>query len=339
MTPLYELQGVVRRYGDRVALDVPELAIHPGEIVGLVGPNGSGKSTLLRTLAFLDPPDEGTLLFRGAPACPATPELRRQATLLLQEPYLLKTSIFENVAYGVRLRGEKDPVGRVRKALEAVGLDYDAFARRPWHALSGGEAQRVALASRLALRPAVLLLDEPTASVDAFSAGAVRNAILSAVRQDGTTLVVVSHDLLWLYEVASRTVGLRGGRVVASGAENVLAGRWERKEGEPGRLVLEDGQGVMAPPMPLGATMGLLSPEAIDLSVLPPEGSASRNVLKGTVGQMFWERGPHRVLVRVGVGSLSLAVRMTADAVRDQVIHPGREVWLIFEPSALRWTS
>ncbi len=163
MTPLYELQGVVRRYGDRVALDVPELAIHPGEIVGLVGPNGSGKSTLLRTLAFLDPPDEGMLLFRGAPACPATPELRRQATLLLQEPYLLKTSIFENVAYGVRLRGEKDPVGRVRKALEAVGLDYDAFARRPWHALSGGEAQRVALASRLALRPAVLLLDEPTA--------------------------------------------------------------------------------------------------------------------------------------------------------------------------------
>ena len=338
MTPLYELEGVVRRYGERVALDVPELTIDTGEIVGLVGPNGSGKSTLLRTLAFLDAPDEGVVLFHGRPAFPASPELRRQATLLLQEPYLLKTSVFENVAYGLRLRGEKHPELRVRESLGAVGLDPDLFARRSWHALSGGEAQRVALASRLALRPAVLLLDEPTASVDAASAGAVREAILTAVRQDGTTLVVVSHDLLWLYEVASRMVGLRGGRVVPSGAENVLAGAWVMEEHGMGRLVLEDGQVVLGAHMSPGASVGILDPGEILVSRVPPEGLSARNALRGRVGQMFWENGSSRVLVRVGLGQRALTARVTTDAVRDLGIHPGQEVWLVFKAHALHWS-
>jgi tungstate transport system ATP-binding protein len=204
MNELYRITNLVRRYGDRVVLRVPELTAGRGEVVALTGPNGSGKSTLLRTLAFLEPPEEGELVFSGTPGVPP----RQQACLLLQEPYLLKRSVFENVVFGLRVRGQKDKLEELaREALAEVDFAPDDMLRREWRALSGGEKQRVALAARLILRPLALLLDEPTSNVDAKSAVAVQQAVAKAARA-GSTVIAASHDHAWLETLGARPLRL-----------------------------------------------------------------------------------------------------------------------------------
>lgn len=203
--PLYECRNLIHRYTGREALRLEALDIPRGSILGLAGPNGSGKSTLLRTLAFLQEPSGGTLRFDGrtVQGDADRARLRRQVTLLLQEAYLLRRRVFDNVAYGLRVRGDKVRLAeRVAEAMDMAGLDYGAFARRQWFELSGGEAQRVAMAARLVLRPMALLLDEPTASLDVKSTKLVQQAALKAREAWGTTLVVASHDQEWLASVA-----------------------------------------------------------------------------------------------------------------------------------------
>lgn len=196
MNFIYEIENLKCFYKDKLALDIKNLRIEQGSMTALSGPNGSGKSTLLRVLAFLQP-FEGIMKFFGKEN-PNKFE-RRKATLLLQNSFLLKRSVFENVAYGLRVRKipNDEITTRVEEALLKVGLAPQNFSGRPWYALSGGEAQRVGLAARLAISPDVLLLDEPTASIDSASVEAITK-VLEDERRNGTTIVIASHDSEWL---------------------------------------------------------------------------------------------------------------------------------------------
>jgi len=212
-TPLIKLDKIRQRYAGRVVLNVDDFEIDQGTINGLAGPNGSGKSTLLRMLAFLESPFEGTLHYLGQPTSAKFNSVHRQVSLLVQEPYLLKRTVYANVAYGLKIRKKNDIPTKVDRALEIVGLDPEAFRKRHWFELSGGEAQRVALAARLALKPRLLLMDEPTASLDEKSATLIRKAALSARDEYGATLVVASHDMPWLNAVSDQVIHLEKGRI------------------------------------------------------------------------------------------------------------------------------
>lgn len=209
----YVLDGVKQAYGGRTVLDVDSLAIAPKSIVGLTGHNGSGKSTLLYILGFLEEPVQGKVFFEGEICSGRQNGIRHKVTLLPQEPYLLKRSVQANVAYGLKVRGRANSSYQVHEALDMVGLPPKSFANRSWHQLSGGETQRVALAARLVLRPKVLLMDEPTANLDAESAERTKEASLAARKDWGTTLVVVSHDMAWLRSVCDDIVTLVDGRL------------------------------------------------------------------------------------------------------------------------------
>ncbi|GAB4245328.1 MAG: ABC transporter ATP-binding protein [Deltaproteobacteria bacterium] len=194
--PLYRLAGVRKSYGERQALDVPFLEVREGTTCLLTGPNGAGKSTLLQILAFLLPPTEGTVAYRGTSVDwrnGTLLSLRREVTLLHQAPYLFDRSVFDNVAYGPRAHGwdERATTRRVAESLEAVGLA--GFGRRGAKRLSGGERQRVALARALAVSPRVLLLDEPLSGVDKPSAAVIRE-VIGGLAAKGTTVVVATHD-------------------------------------------------------------------------------------------------------------------------------------------------
>ena len=213
MAQLYELRNIVLSYSGQAVLDIPCLDLSEDKTIGILGPNGSGKSTLLRLLAFLEDPDQGEIRFHNRKASSREDHLRRRVTLLTQTPYLLKRTVFGNVAYGLRARGSQDNESAVWAALNMVGLPPKHFARRRWHQLSGGERQRVALASRLVLQPDVLLLDEPTSNLDLESTELARKAMLQAREQWSTNLIVVSHDLEWLNQVSDETLSMHRGRI------------------------------------------------------------------------------------------------------------------------------
>ncbi len=210
---LYHLENLTQVYRDRTVLDVDRLDIEVQTITGLIGPNGSGKSTLMRILAFLEEPAAGRVTFQGQPLSQVPLDLRREVTMLSQEPYLLKRSVQANVSYGLKIRGVSGIRHPVRQALEKVGLDPARFSQRSWRELSGGEAQRVALAARLVLKPKVLLLDEPTANVDRESSELILRAALDARNRWGTTLIIISHQLTWLRQIADHILDLDYGRL------------------------------------------------------------------------------------------------------------------------------
>ena len=200
---LYEARNIVQRYNGREALSVQYLSIEEGEAVFLTGPNGCGKSTLLRLLAFLERPAAGELRYAGGA------EGRKEATLLLQDPYLLHMSVFNNVVLGLKLRHQGADLRQTFECcMQAAGFDDPwNFADRGPRELSGGERQRVALASRLALRPKVLLLDEPTANVDAASARAIALAVRNSTAE-GMTVVCATHDPALLRAIDAREIRL-----------------------------------------------------------------------------------------------------------------------------------
>jgi tungstate transport system ATP-binding protein len=214
----YTLRGVQQAYGaspPRVVLDVEALEVAAGEILAVVGPSGAGKSTLLRLLNFLEPPSAGTLTFDGAVVPPNPPlALVRRVTTVFQRPVMLSGSVWDNVAYGLRLRG-RAPEPAVSAVLERVGLA--ALARHPASKLSGGEMQRTALARALVLEPEVLLLDEATANLDPYNVGLIETIVRDQNQARGTTVVLVTHNVFQARRLAHRAAFLLGGRLIEAG--------------------------------------------------------------------------------------------------------------------------
>jgi tungstate transport system ATP-binding protein len=212
---IYRLAQVTQRYGARLVLDIPWLEIAGGEVLAIVGPSGAGKSTLLRLLNFLESPASGSLQFQHQTITNhgmVPLALRRQVTTVFQRPALLSTSVFGNVAYGLRLRGSRDTHVHVSAALAQVGLSHLADA--PARTLSGGEMQRVALARALVIEPKVLLLDEPTANLDPYNVEIIERAIAEMHRCAATTVVLVTHNLFQARRLAQRVGLLLDGRIV-----------------------------------------------------------------------------------------------------------------------------
>jgi putative ABC transport system ATP-binding protein len=208
-----------RRIVDAVSFVVPE-----GGVFTVVGPSGSGKSTLLRAIVRLVEPDAGAVLLDGRDVSdlPA-PELRRRVGLVFQRPAMFAGTVTDNVLYGPRLRHEcpqrdgPEARGVAVPLLERVGLPA-AFAGKPADELSGGEAQRVALARALANRPEVLLLDEPTSSLDPTASRCIEELLAALAESTDLTFVFVTHDLHQARRIGDHGLLLVEGRVIEQGS-------------------------------------------------------------------------------------------------------------------------
>jgi tungstate transport system ATP-binding protein len=336
MRPIYEIRSLEHSYAGQTVLAIEHLTVQPASIVGLIGPNGSGKSTLLRMLGLIERPTRGEILFDGRKVAPFSDEARFQITVLPQEPFLMKRSVLNNVAYGLKLRGDgQDVVHQAAEALSLVGLPFRDFARRPWYALSGGEAQRVALAARLALKPKVLLLDEPTASVDAASAQLIKEASLRARQQLGTTLVVASHDWQWLYEICDEILHLFKGKIFGTGLETIIYGPWQELENGKWGKVLSDGQQlcVPAPPDPQAAAV-------IDVLTVAEDKAATAGadiVLQGMVSRLSLERKTGRLFATILVGDLPFTMRLTPRQNREHALFPGQTLAFGYCLAQIKW--
>lgn len=214
MKPLVEIRDLLVKRGDHIALQLEQLTIRSGEVLAVVGPNGAGKSTLLLTLARLLKPERGEIQFSGQQASAESDTVyRRRIALVMQDPLLFDTSVFENVASGLRFRGiSQDEIRhKIPLWLERLGVGH--LSKRRAGQLSGGEAQRVSLARALVLEPKLLLLDEPFSALDPPTRSRLLDDLGALLKETGTTTVFVTHDLPEAAQLAGRVAVIIGNRL------------------------------------------------------------------------------------------------------------------------------
>jgi sulfate transport system ATP-binding protein len=221
------LERVSKRFGEFVALDGVTFGVDEGELVALVGPSGSGKSTLLRVVAGLERQDAGTVHIHGEDAAPLGPGDRRIGFVFQHYALFRHMTVFENVAFGLRVRPRRErPNGNqitsaVKDLLQLVELD--ALGGRYPSELSGGQQQRVALARALAVQPRVLLLDEPFGALDARVRKQLRQWLRQLHDEVKVTTILVTHDSEEACEVADRVAVMHEGRIAQIGTAAELA--------------------------------------------------------------------------------------------------------------------
>lgn len=201
---VFDVRGLSFGYERAIAVRCDALKVAAGESVAFVGPNGSGKTTMLKLLNGILGPYQGTIAFMGLPLS-RNPYLRRRSVYLHQHPVLFSGTVRDNIAYALRLKrfGRDEATERLERTAWRFGIEH--LLERDAGVLSGGETQRVAMARSVAAGADVLLLDEPTSSLDAESDAAMRSLLLE-LRRDGATILFSAHDPELVRLVADRTV-------------------------------------------------------------------------------------------------------------------------------------
>lgn len=212
-------QVTLLRQGQTV-LDGISYAFEPGEVYAVIGPNGAGKSSLLRLLGLLEPPSQGRIFFQGTDTTAHWPnclEFRRQIGLVHQDPVRFQGTVRQNLALGLRFRGL--PRKQIKERVQEILSDFDLtdLGARPTATLSQGEAQKMALARVMAFSPQVLLLDEPTASLDPRNTQECENLITEINQRWGKTIILVTHDLGQAERVSRQILFMHHGRIHETG--------------------------------------------------------------------------------------------------------------------------
>jgi len=198
-----------KAYDGKTVLDVDRLEIPGGKITAIIGPNGAGKSTLLNLIAGIDQATGGAITYNGSKAIP-----REQITMGFQKPYLLNTTVEKNIGYPLKIRGWPHEKTSDRIAYLADELKLAELRKKKSWKLSGGEIQKVALARALSFSPCLLLLDEPTANIDPSTVTEIERILRRFNKEEGTTIVIISHNLAQARRISDYVVLLNHGTVV-----------------------------------------------------------------------------------------------------------------------------
>ena len=328
-----------------------DLALADGEVLAVLGPNGAGKSTLLALIAGLLRPDQGRVelgneVLTDTDAGVFVPAHARGVAMLSQQALLFPhMNVAANVAFAPRSKGQSRSAARAIAARWLDAVDADDLAHRRPAQLSGGQAQRVAVARALAAEPQLLLLDEPMSALDVTAAPALRRLLRHILRDDHRTAVIVTHDLLDALAVADRVIVFERGRIVERGPvrtvltspRSAFAARLAGVNLIPG--VITEPRTLQTPwgtnvsgtgdAAPGTAAVALFRPTAVAVHLDPPHASP-RNVIPVTIAEM----DVHGTTVRVrGVdhpdASTGLAADITTAAVADLDLAPGQNVYFV----------
>ena len=339
--------------GEKTVLDGITLEIGRGEAFGLIGPSGGGKSSLIRILDLLVSPTRGRLWIDGEEVARGASDLvalRRRMAMVFQRPVAFRMSVFDNVAYGLALRGVPHGARRTRiaDALEMVGLG--GFEERRASTLSGGELQRVSIARCLVTDPEVLFLDEPTANLDPLSTNVIEGVVADLRKDRGTTVVMATHNLEQGQRLCDRLAVISGGRLIQIGtplelfyrptsidvaqfvgAENLVEGIVERMDRGVAFVKVGDATLAAAVHVPIaGPVTVAIRPEEIVIA----KGDACRpgtaNHLHGRVTSIASDGPLVRVTIDCGFPLVALIRRLRYI---ELGLEPGTAVCAEFDPN------
>ena len=348
-----KLENLSKSFNGKIILDDINLEIQERRVSCFIGPNGAGKTTLLKILNLLEKPSRGNLYYDNKHYAEIDKlSLQRRMVLLAQEAVMFNTSVFNNIAYGLKARKRKDIKEKVRRALEMVGLSK--MEDRPALNLSGGESQRVALARALVFDPEIILFDEPTHNLDPISKKIVEELILQLRNQSQKTMLLSTHDLSFAERFAHRIYFLKKGKIAEQGdaknffsypssflsaqfmgMANLFQGKLFR-EGGATFLNLEK-ISIEVPSLDQGLAIqgggvsAFLRPEEILVSRKPFLSSA-RNCFQGGISRMEERGGLVELTVECGI---TFAVVLTKRSKDDLGLTPGEKVYLTFKASAV----
>ena len=329
MNILYELKNIEYFFDGKRVLSIDNLILEENKIIGFFGPNGSGKSTLFSILSFISKPQNGEIIIDE--------NIKKSVVMLPQNPYLLKRTVFENIAYGLKIRGESvDLKSKVEEALSLVGLDKN-FSNRKWNQLSGGEAQRVALASRLILKPKVLILDEPTVGVDTNSAQLIKDAILLAKQKYNTTIFISSHDYTWLKHISDKKIALFQGSLVEHGNINLLFPPWSKNQN--GDLVKNfiDGQKIVIPNSKSKKrdSVVIINQSSIKISKFDENNKKER--LIATVTSIQKDENRDNLQIEFSICGINFSCLISKNEIQKDILFPGDKVEVFFNLDNVCW--
>lgn len=346
-----ELKNVTKAYGDKTVVDQVNLQIQEGEILALLGPNGSGKTTLLKILALIEAPTSGVVEFQSeAVTAKNAEQLRMQSTLVFQKTTLFDSTVYSNVAYGLKIRKIPREVldEKVAKALKLVKLE--GFEKRPAKKLSGGEQQRVAIARAVALKTKLLLLDEPTANLDPKNAAIIEEVIAAVNREDKTTIVMATHNMFQAKALPHRIALMNEGKITEVGSPADVFGNLSRnlarfaavdntfagtaKATTAGTTMVDIGNGVQieVTAQKRGEVSLFVNPQDIILSKSAVESSA-RNVFKGKITEIK-DLGS-LVKLKVNVGK-PFTVQITKRSFIEMGLNLNSEIYIAFKASSVQ---
>ncbi len=354
-TPILEAKNLKVERGGTLLLDVPSLSIDKGEILALIGPNGAGKTTLLQTLSYLSKPFQGEIFFKGEnvnSVCPVF-EYRRKLAMVFQEPLLFDTTVFNNVASGLKIRGMRrnEIRDRVIEQLDRFGISH--LSHRSAKTLSGGEAQRTNLARAFALQPEILLLDEPFASLDPPTRESLMEDLEHILCQTQTTAILATHDRMEALRLSDRIAVMNVGKIlqigspsnvmnqpldefIASfvGVETILPGKVVKKNGGSFLASVSGKEIEAVGEVHLGETVILcIRPENVILSAhLSKETTSVRNVFQGKIERIV----PFGLYQKVQLGcGFPLVAYVTNHSLEELSLTEGKEVRASFKATAI----
>lgn len=333
---IFKVRNLKKVYNGKIVLDVDNLNFQEGKIYAIVGPNGSGKTTLLNILNLLEKPDEGQIFFYDQEITNKsnsnTLDIRRRMTLVNQDPFLLHSTVYDNIAYGLKVRSIPSKVqkSRIRSALNVVGLS--AFKDRKANQLSGGEAQRVVISRALVIEPEVLFLDEPTANIDQKHIDVVERIIKKIKKEIKTTVIFTTHDLSQAYRLADEVISLLDGKIIEQVPENLLRG--EIIEEEDGLKWFKTMRNIKFAIVSekVGPAYISIDPRGIILSYEQFQSSA-RNSFLGKITKIIEQN--HLVKLEIDIGIL-LVVIITRESFFKMNLNLGSKVYLTFKASAVK---
>ena len=353
--PLIETVDLCRKYDGRDILKNINIKVDKGEVLALIGPTGAGKTTLLRLLDLLEIPSSGKIYFEGRDATESRKvrfQMRRRMAFVFQKPMVLNTSIYDNIAYGLRWRGEKKNSLRQKVGTILGMIDLSAYQSRNARTLSGGEAQRVAIARAIVTEPEVLLLDEPTANLDPISAAKVEELITSIIHQYGTTIIMATHDMSQGQRLANRIAVLINGEILQTGdPREVFTSPWNREvaefvstdnildgiivSSEEGMVSVDIGDNKIIEAIssyPVGEEVcACVRPENITLT-LSKTASSARNSFTGQITGVV-SMGPlSRIEINCGFRLVALVTKRSAD---ELGLEKGKPVYATFKATGV----